>query len=112
MNAYGGWVRVASEQDLLEQGRMAISVDGTAILLVQLDGQVYAIGNRCPHLECTMTRGKLSGYVILCPCHDWAFDIRSGELVIAKEITIPVYQVKTDTQQIYIKINQSGVINA
>ena len=102
------WVAVAKEQDLPNDGRLVVSPNGLAILLLRRAGQVYAIGGRCPHLGCSMARGKVDGFMIVCPCHDWTFDIRSGELVIAQEITLPTYRVKTDMQQIYLQIGQSG----
>lgn len=105
------WVAVAKDQDLPEGERLVVTSNGISILLLRHAGQVYAIGSRCPHLGCSMARGKVDGFMIVCPCHDWTFDIRSGELIIAQEITMPTYHVKIDTQQIYLQIGQPGASN-
>ena len=111
MNEQLGWVAVSNEHDLTEGGRLVVTSSGLSILLLKRDGQVYAIGNHCPHLGCSMARGKVEGYLIICPCHDWTFDIRSGEFVMAKEISLPVYHARIDRQQIYLQIGKSGVSN-
>jgi nitrite reductase/ring-hydroxylating ferredoxin subunit len=111
MKAQTEWLLVANEQDLPEGGRRAISANSEDVLLLRIEGQIYAIGNRCPHLGCPLTRGRIDGTFIVCPCHDWTFDIHSGELVIAREITLPSYPVKSDGQRIFIQISQSGASN-
>ena len=55
-------------------------------------------------MECPLSKGELEGYVIKCPCHDWRFDIRSGEFLDAKELKIPVYELKVSDGNIYLKM--------
>ena len=57
-------------------------------------------------MECLLSKGTLEGYTVKCPCHDWKFDIRTGEFVTAKEIIIPVYQTKTSEGNIYVNIKE------
>lgn len=111
MNERADWFAVAREQELPEGGRLVVNLSGLSILLLKLDGQVYAIGNHCPHLGCSLARGKIEGMRIICPCHDWTFDIRSGEFIMASEISLPIYRVKIDMQQIFLQIDQSGASN-
>ena len=111
MNERLEWVAVAEEHDLPADGRLVVTLSGLSILLLKLDGQVYAVGNHCPHLGCSMARGQVEGFLIVCPCHDWTFDIRTGEFIMAREITLPVYSARIDMQQIYIKTEKSGVSN-
>jgi nitrite reductase/ring-hydroxylating ferredoxin subunit len=104
MNGQSSWTAVAKEQDLLEGKRLEITAHGLSILLIKYNGLVYAVGNHCPHLGCSMARGKMDDFLLICPCHDWTFDIRTGELVIAREITLPTYRVRIESQQIYLQI--------
>ncbi|HML26952.1 MAG TPA: hypothetical protein PKC27_09730 [Methanomethylovorans sp.] len=39
-----------------------------------------------------------------CPCHDWRFDIRSGEFLDARELKISVYELKVFDGKIYLKM--------
>jgi 3-phenylpropionate/trans-cinnamate dioxygenase ferredoxin subunit len=57
-------------------------------------------------MECPLSKGDLEGYVIKCPCHDWRFDIRSGEFLDAKEITVHAYETKVDDGKVYVNLER------
>ena len=77
---------------------------GLPILLVKNNGNVYAVSNKCAHMGCTLSRGSLWGLTVRCPCHEWSFDLRTGEFVTAGEIRLPVYETKVEADRIYVKI--------
>ena len=52
---------------------------GNPILLAKVEGQVFGVSNRCPHMGCQLQGGILSGFVVICPCHGWRFDVRNGQ---------------------------------
>ena len=56
-------------------------VSGQEILLVKVDGDYYAVANRCPHLRGDLSQGKLEGNIITCPEHFSQFDITDGSVV-------------------------------
>ena len=41
-----------------------------------------------------------------CPCHDWKFDITTGEFVAAKEITVQTYLCKSQDGKIQVKLEE------
>lgn len=77
---------------------------GIGVLLIKKEGKIYAISNKCAHMACPLSGGVLEGYIIKCPCHDWRFDIRTGELLEVKELKIPTYQMKFEDGKIFVKI--------
>ncbi len=54
-------------------------VAGQDLLLLQNDGQVYLICNRCPHMDAPLTRATLEPGSIRCPAHGIEFELASGE---------------------------------
>ena len=48
------------------------------IVLVKLDGQVYALDDRCPHQGGPLSKGTLNDDKLMCPWHCWSFDVRTG----------------------------------
>ena len=74
-----GFVGSIKERELAEGHMKAVRVKGKPILLARVGGQVYAVSNLCPHAGCEFQSGILMGYVVMCPCHGWKFDIRSGQ---------------------------------
>ena len=89
----------------LPENRMAVVFPyGLPIMLVKNSGNIYAISNKCAHMGCTLSRGQLVGLTLKCPCHDWMYDLKTGEFITATEIKIPVYESKVEDQKIYLKI--------
>jgi toluene monooxygenase system ferredoxin subunit len=72
--------RAAMDLDDLWDGEMeAVDVAGTSVLLVNIDGDVRAYQNRCPHQASPLHEGDLDEGVITCARHLWEFDARSGK---------------------------------
>ena len=42
-------------------------------------GQYFAIHNLCPHEGGPLSEGRVKGFVVSCPWHDLAFDVRNGQ---------------------------------
>lgn len=63
----------------LGEGEMAAcEVDGQSILVCHVEGQYYAVRNRCSHAGQKLSSGKLGGFYVTCPLHGARFDIRDG----------------------------------
>ena len=89
----------------LPEDKMTVAYPyGIPVLLVKTEGNLYAVSNRCPHMGCTLSRGSLWGLTVRCPCHEWTFDLRTGEFVTAGDIRLPVYETKIEHEKIYVKI--------
>jgi nitrite reductase (NADH) small subunit len=42
------------------------------------DGRVYATQAECPHRGGPLADGLLGGTTLICPLHEWSFDLLSG----------------------------------
>lgn len=92
------------ESQLPEDTMKVVFPYGIPVLLVKKFDQVYAISNRCAHMGCTLSRGSLWGLAIKCPCHEWMFDIRTGEFLNVNQVKIPTYESKVEESKIFVKI--------
>jgi 3-phenylpropionate/trans-cinnamate dioxygenase ferredoxin subunit len=108
VTSQSSWVFVMEEKKLQENSITLVLPKGLAVLLIKKDGQIYAISNKCAHMGCGMGGGVLKDYAFQCPCHDWRYDIRTGEFLDAREIKIPTYQWRSVDGKIYIKIEEGG----
>jgi nitrite reductase/ring-hydroxylating ferredoxin subunit len=100
-----GFVKVTSMKELGPSQMIGADVADKSILIVNLDGQYYAIGNICTHLGCRLSQGMLKAENVQCPCHGSVFNVKTGEVVngIAKK-TAPSFQVKVDGDQILVDV--------
>jgi 3-phenylpropionate/trans-cinnamate dioxygenase ferredoxin subunit len=75
------YVRVADASELAPGQMGRVQVDGHDILLANVEGNFYALGNRCPHRGGLLSDGSLVGGVVQCPKHGARFDLRTGRAV-------------------------------
>ena len=61
--------------------RMYIDIDGQPIVIFNLAGTYYAIGDECTHDEGSLGEGQVEGHIVTCPRHGACYDIRTGEMV-------------------------------
>jgi nitrite reductase/ring-hydroxylating ferredoxin subunit len=70
---------VASAEDVREAASLVAKVGGVRLLLTRVQGKVYAVEDRCPHLGVSMARGSIDGSVLRCPWHGSTFDVCTGQ---------------------------------
>jgi nitrite reductase/ring-hydroxylating ferredoxin subunit len=64
------------------QGKMKhVEVEEKEILLANSDGKVYALCDRCSHMNAPLSMGTLNGMVVTCPMHGARFDVTAGKRV-------------------------------
>ena len=57
---------------------IGVAVEGTPVLLINVEGIVHAYVDACPHLGTPLSRGSLRGSVLTCATHQWQFDAQTG----------------------------------
>ncbi len=71
-----GWFFFAGGSALV-----AVDVDGTAVAVAVVDGQLHAFDDTCPHAGCSLADGELDEQNVVCPCHFASFDVTTGAVV-------------------------------
>jgi 3-phenylpropionate/trans-cinnamate dioxygenase ferredoxin subunit len=107
-----GYVKVAGTTDVPVGKMKAFKLEGKEILIANVNGNFYAIGNRCTHQGTDLSQGKLEGNVVECPKHHAKFDVTTGKLVSKPKIGFlhvnandePTYQVKVEDENIMVKL--------
>ncbi len=77
------WVTVAREGEIPAGGFRVVDVDGTNVVVFNIDGQHYAIEDVCTHDGGQLTGGHVEDDVIVCPRHGARFCVRTGEALSA-----------------------------
>ena len=98
------WVQVTTQSKLPKAGLLPVYPKGVAVLLVRQGDELHAIANRCPHMACPLEAGRLDGGVITCPCHDWSFHVRTGEMIGAPEVRLDTFTVKVEGDDVYVRL--------
>ena len=72
---------IARVKELPPGERLFIEVDNAQIVIFNIAGQFFAIGDVCTHDDGPLGDGELESYEIVCPRHGAHFDVRSGKAV-------------------------------
>jgi 3-phenylpropionate/trans-cinnamate dioxygenase ferredoxin subunit len=82
-------VRVASLEELPSGAKRAVTVEGTPILVVNVEGEYFALNNICSHAYAQLSHGELDcdELTIECPLHGSLFDLRTG-----RPRTLPAFE--------------------
>jgi nitrite reductase/ring-hydroxylating ferredoxin subunit len=104
--AGSSWTATVDEAKVREGSPVPVYPKGVGVLLVRLDGELHAIRNKCAHMACPLEGGLLEGPILTCPCHDWRFDVRSGEFLDAPELSIPVYATRVDDGKVLVDLTE------
>lgn len=73
------YLRAARLEQIPEGGALGVSVGGVQVVLVRVEGRVYAVADACTHESARLSDGFVEGHAIECPRHGAMFDVRTGE---------------------------------
>lgn len=102
----------AAEKSEIPVGKMKmITLNGKEILIANVDGNYYAIGNKCTHAGGDLSKGSLEGNVVTCPRHGSKFDLTTGKAISGPKILFakltvkdePAFEVKVDGNSILLR---------
>lgn len=62
------WLRVCNVADLSEGSGTPFEITGeTTVALFTVDGEVFAVNDRCSHAEASLSEGEVFGCEVECP---------------------------------------------
>jgi nitrite reductase/ring-hydroxylating ferredoxin subunit len=98
------FVKVATTPEVPPGVMKMVQVAGREVLLANVDGECYAMGNVCTHEEGPLDQGRLEEYEVECPWHGSRFNIRTGQVMLGPTSRPePVYEVKLEGTNILIR---------
>lgn len=69
-----------AEASEIQPGHKRVFLAGEKeIIVFNLEGAFYALDNKCPHGGFRFENGMVEGDSVVCPGHNWKFNIRTGE---------------------------------
>ena len=109
---------VAAVADFPAGSRTIVRVGGREIGVFNVNGELFALRNVCPHRGAPLCKGRLRPRVtsngvgsvefaeeielIKCPWHLWEFDLRSGVSAHDPKLHVRTYEVRRIDDQIIL----------
>jgi 3-phenylpropionate/trans-cinnamate dioxygenase ferredoxin subunit len=98
------FVKVARVEDIQPGKKEIFDVDGIPVVIVNLEGEFYALEDVCTHDGGPLGEGAMEDGQLICPRHGARFDIRTGAaLTMPAFEPAPTYEVKIQDGDIYVE---------
>ena len=89
----------------LPRGRLrAVELLGQPLLLANVEGEVYALRNRCGESPLPLEFGQLEGAELRCSWHGCRYDVRSGRRTDGGSEHLPVFPVRVENGEIRVAL--------
>jgi nitrite reductase/ring-hydroxylating ferredoxin subunit len=100
-DAPGDWLEVGPV-DEVERRRKLVVEDGERLIAVFWhEGEVYALANTCIHKQRELEKGVILNGRIVCPGHQWAFELASG-WCRERERCQPTFAIEVRDATVYV----------
>ena len=105
---------IARSEEILPGQSRLVSVDGKEVALFNVEGRLYAIGNRCPHRSGPLVRGRIEKVLcqegqpggetlaVRCPIHGWLFELATGRCLTRSSASTPSYPVHCQDGEVFL----------
>ncbi len=76
--------------------------DGSEVAMFNVNGDLFAIDNTCPHQGFPLADSRLYGDTVECDLHGWRFDVKNGTCLTDSSCSLNSYPVLIEDGWIYI----------
>ncbi len=99
------FLEIAPVSELPNGERLFVDLGDKPIVIFNIAGQFFAIGDVCTHDDGPLGDGDLEGFNIVCPRHGGEFDVRTGKVMqMPAVVDIPAYPVQVKDGMIRIGV--------
>ena len=99
------WLKVCSLADAPKAGNVAeAEVEGIAICIANIGGELSALDNICPHRQGPLGQGWLEGESVVCPWHSWMFHAKTGAAEYPEGERVDVIPLRIEGDDVLVEI--------
>lgn len=73
------WFKLGPVGDFRPGERMVTEIEGVSVMLVSVQGRVFAFENFCPVGEESLEEAEVEGLILVCPKHGYHFSLITGQ---------------------------------
>jgi len=100
-----------SVDEVNKKRRVVVNQDDFQVLVFSHEGSLYAMDNLCIHRQREMTKGVVLKGKLVCPGHQWAFDLGTGWEAVKQQCQ-PVYDVEVIDGIVTVDTDTRRVVDA
>lgn len=99
------WVRLCGVSEAPAPGNvMEAEVEGVALCVANVSGELSAIDNICPHRNGPLGQGWLEGETVVCPWHSWMFHAKTGISEYPSNECVKAFPIRVEGEDVLVQI--------
>jgi len=99
-------IKVCNVNDLkVGVGYPAVVQGRSLALFLHDDGRIFAIDAICPHAGGPLEEGRMEKCAVICPLHDYRFDLVTGRCSSDPEFAVTTYPVMVEENQVWVEVH-------
>jgi len=103
-----GFVRACALAELPAQGTFAVDLNGIPLVIIQSDGEIFALQEFCTHEDVSLADGEVYDHTVECWLHGSCFDLRTGKPTgPPASKPLATYPVRVDGDDVYVSVPAS-----
>ncbi|MEJ2423381.1 MAG: non-heme iron oxygenase ferredoxin subunit [Candidatus Thiodiazotropha sp.] len=101
------WIVIAQRDEVPDGSMKRVEIDGHRYLVIQSEGQWYAIDDQCSHEDVSLYLGCVRGDHIKCSLHGSRFSLKTGA-PLEDPATDPIgtYPIKIHANEVMIGVEK------
>src|SRR5262245_34102891 len=97
------FLRAGTIDEVKSKGRLVVRGSHRPILIVEDQGRIFALDNRCPHMGFPLDRGSIEDGILTCHWHHARFDLASGCTFDLWADDVPTCPVEVRDSEVWVK---------
>lgn len=99
------WVKLCGRDRLPPEGEAKeFRVHGISLCVATLQGTPHAVNNVCPHRGGPLAEGHVEHGRVVCPWHQWEFDLVTGVSTHSQNAKVTAYPLQQAGNDILVKL--------
>jgi nitrite reductase (NADH) small subunit len=99
------WVKLCDRDQLPPEGEAKeFRVHDVSLCVATLRGTPHAVNNVCPHRGGPLAEGHVEHGRVVCPWHQWEFDLVTGVSTHSQNAKVTAYPLQQAGNDILVKL--------
>ena len=101
----GEYVKICDVKDVPAGTMRPVELSGRRLMIVNVNGALYAVDRICTHEEADLSTGFLIDSTVTCPLHLSRFDVKTGEVENPPAtVALTTYKLKVEGTSVYVQV--------
>jgi len=99
-------VKACEVKELAEGSGKLVTVSGKAVALFRIGERVVALDAECPHEGGPLQDGTIEDGCVVCPWHNYKFELASGQCDIDPSLKVNTYPATIEEETVLVEVRE------